>query len=273
MNICNKFFFDDVEAFELGYSLIGPPLMNVFFYYIDGLLIDTGQSHMKRAFNDLLDGKNIQKVVLTHHHEDHSGNAAEVIRSKAAPVYGHPLTVRKMSEGFNIRPYQRIIWGPAPRAELRPVPEYIETDNYRFEAIHTPGHSSDHMVYLEKNKGWLFSGDLFLGTQIKFFRSDEKFDDEIDSLRMVSRLDFDSLFCSVRPQVTRGKEMIGKKIEFLENLHGEICSYIKKDYDNATILRLFKGREARFVKYFTLGNVSYMNMIQSALTAARKPVN
>ena len=269
MNICKKIFLGEVEAFELGYGPIGPPLMNVFFYYVDGLLIDTGQSLMKRTFNDLIEHKKIAKVVLTHHHEDHSGNAAEVIRSKAVPVYGHPMTVRKLSEGFNILPYQRIIWGPAPRAELLPVPGSIETDKYRFEAIHTPGHSRDHMVYLEKSRGWLFSGDLFLGPRIKFFRADEKFDDEIESLRKVSRLDFDSLFCSVRPQVTRGREMIGKKLEYLENLYGEIRSYVEKGRTDAEIMRRYRGREARFVKYITFGNVSYKNMIRSALAAAR----
>lgn len=269
MNVCKKHFFGEVEAFELGYGPAGPPLMNVFFYYIDGLLIDTGQSRMKRAFSGLIADKSVERAVLTHHHEDHSGNAAEVIRARSAPVYGHPAAVEKLSAGFRILPYQRFVWGPAPRAELLPVPGIVETDNYRFEAIHTPGHSKDHMVYLERKNGWLFSGDLFLGTQIKYFRADERIDEEIESLKKVSRLDFDSLFCAVRPHASGGREMIRKKLDFLGNLYGEVAALVEKGYTDAAVLRRYRRREARFVKYFTFGNVSFRNMIQSAIAAAR----
>ncbi|MBN2159778.1 MAG: MBL fold metallo-hydrolase [Spirochaetes bacterium] len=269
MNVCREKYFGEVEAFEMGYGPIGPPLMNVFFYLVDGLLVDTGQSRMKNAFNSLLERASVGKAVLTHHHEDHTGNAAELIRTKGVPVYGHPVTVEKMAAGFRVLPYQRIIWGPAPPARLLPVPEVVETDNYRFEAIHTPGHSRDHMAYLERKNGWLFSGDLFLGTQIKYFRADEKLDEEIASLRKVSRLEFDSLFCAVRPAVTGGKGMIVKKLEFLENLYGEVAALVEKGYTDEAVLRRYRHREIRFVKYFTFGNVSFRNMILSALTAVR----
>lgn len=35
------------------------------------------------------------------------------------------------------------------------------------------------LCYLESQHGWLFSGDLYLGERIKFFRSDEKIDQQI----------------------------------------------------------------------------------------------
>ena len=33
--------------------------------------------------------------------------------------------------------------------------------------------------------GWLFSGDLYLGDRIEFFRTDEKIDQQIQSLQIV----------------------------------------------------------------------------------------
>ena len=47
------------------------------------------------------------------------------------------------------------------------------------------GHCRDHTVYLEASAGWLFAGDLYLGERIKYFRGNERIDQQIASLRRV----------------------------------------------------------------------------------------
>ena len=43
MNVIKTDQFDSVQMIQLGYSPIGSPLMSVFMYVVDSLVIDTGQ--------------------------------------------------------------------------------------------------------------------------------------------------------------------------------------------------------------------------------------
>ena len=121
MNIIKTDYFGEVESIRLGYGPIGPPLMSVFMYVVDTLVIDTGQPHMAKALLGLLRGKNLKRIILTHYHEDHSGNAAIISAQHAIPVGGHRLTAEKMNAGFPIRPYQWYVWGKAPPVGRNPV--------------------------------------------------------------------------------------------------------------------------------------------------------
>ncbi len=40
-------------------------------------------------------------------------------------------------------------------------------------AVHAPGHSPDMTCYLEAERGWLFTGDLYITSKPCFFRADE----------------------------------------------------------------------------------------------------
>ena len=104
-----------------------------------------------------------------------------------------------MEKTFKIHPYQTYTWGKSGQVSVLPLPAVVETGKYKLRPVHTPGHSNDHTVYLEENHGWLFSGDLYLGERIKYFRSDEKFKDQIDSIKMILEYDFDALFCAHNP--------------------------------------------------------------------------
>ena len=104
MNIIKTDYFGEVQSIRLGYGPIGPPLMSVFMYVVDSLVIDTGQPHMAKAVLGILRDKNLRLIILTHHHEDHSGNAAKICAQHGIPVSGHRLSAEKMRAGFPIRP-------------------------------------------------------------------------------------------------------------------------------------------------------------------------
>jgi glyoxylase-like metal-dependent hydrolase (beta-lactamase superfamily II) len=236
MNIIKTDYFGDVESIRLGYGTIGPPLMSVFMYVVDGLVIDTGQHHMAKALPELLRQKDLNRIVLTHHHEDHSGNAALISSLHAIPVMGHRLTAAKMESGFPILPYQRLVWGKAPPLKVTPLDRVIETDRFTFTPVYTPGHSKDHTVFLEKQRGWLFSGDLYLNNRIKFFRSDERFADQ-------------------------------SKLQFLEDLYGSICELVAKGFSEKTVIKVLDPKTDRRVKWITMGNASFANMVRSAMAS------
>lgn len=269
MNLVRKELFGQVEAFQLGFGPFGRPLMSVYLYRVDGHLVDTGQRNMQAAVLRLLSGKQVQGVLLTHHHEDHSGNAAAIRRLYGAGVTGHPETCRLMKSGFSIRPYQFYVWGRADKTEVIPFGRFYETERFRFKPIHTPGHSKDHTVYLEESEGWLFSGDLYLGDKIKYFRADEHLAEQIESLKKVLRFDFESIFCAHRPCLQNGKERLQSKLLFLEDFYGNVLAMMQKGYSERAIIRKFSSGQDRMVKWVTLGNASFANMVRSALSSVR----
>ena len=104
-------------------------------------------------------------------------------------------------------PHQRYVWSKADAVEATSFKESIETDSFKFKPIHTPGHSKDHIVYLEEKDGWLFSGDLYLAGRIKYFRSDERLNDQITSLKKVLEFDFEVLFCTHKASINLLKHL------------------------------------------------------------------
>jgi glyoxylase-like metal-dependent hydrolase (beta-lactamase superfamily II) len=265
MNIKEKYIFEGIEAYRFGFGPVGPPLMSVFLFYIDGVVIDTAQSNMQKYVIGALKEKKIDKVLLTHHHEDHSGNASAISRLHNIKIYGHSLTADKMEKTFDIKPYQLYTWGKSGRVSVLPLPSVIETAKYKLTPVHTPGHSMDHMVYLEKNHGWLFSGDLYLGEKIKYFRSDEIFKDQIDSIKTILGYDFNALLCAHNPVPEKGKARLEKKLLFIEELYGKVQSLHLKGYSEKEIVKALGKEKDKMVKFVTLGNVSFAQMVRSAM--------
>ena len=257
--------YGPVTSCELGWSIVGRPQWTVHLYVVDNICIDTGQSRMQSYVMDFLNPLKINQVVLTHHHEDHSGNAAAIRKAHHAPVYGHPLAVEKMRHKNPILPYQHYMWGSSTPLTVLPLPEIVESDAFVFQPIHTPGHSKDHVVFLEEKKGWLFSGDLFLAERIKYFRSDEHIKEQIDSLKKINALDFDSLFCAHNPKPVNGKRCIANKLQFLEDLYGKIKTLWEKGFSVDDISKAIGLKETLMIKILCMGNVSMKHMVRSAV--------
>jgi glyoxylase-like metal-dependent hydrolase (beta-lactamase superfamily II) len=92
----------------------------------------------------------IQEIVVTHAHPDHMGGVASVLQR-----FG-PLKVSK-------RPWP----GTDERfgVEIEAIDDgaVIQTENATLRAIHTPGHSPDHLSFLIEEERALVSGDNILG--------------------------------------------------------------------------------------------------------------
>ncbi len=265
MNVVKKHVHGEVTGWELGYAPVGRPLMNTIFYLVDGILVDTAQRHMRRVFGDIVKEAKVEQVVLTHHHEDHCGNAATVKRITGARVFGHSITGEKLRSGFGIRPYQKIVWGKADTVEIEPLPDYIQGGRIRLVPVHTPGHSKDHSVFHEPERGWLFSGDLYLGSRIKYFRADEVFHDTVRSIEKVLTLDFDTLFCAHNPRWSGGKKHLADKLGFLKEFSGEASRLHGEGRGVEEIVSAMRLDRQLWVRIFTTGNVSIQNMVRSAI--------
>lgn len=266
MRFCKRYEFGDgIIGFKLGWSIAGQPLMMVHFYLFDNIMVDTGQPHMKKEVVEIASNRGVKHIFITHHHEDHSGNAAAIHTLLGADVAGHSLTREKLATSYPILPYQKYVWGATTPVKVESVPAEIDTALGKMVPLYTPGHSKDHTIFFLPEKGVIFSGDLYLGERIKFFRSDEDMGTQIDSLKKVAELDFDTLLCAHNPSKKNGRAHICSKLEFLENLYGEIIDLWIKGFPEKEIFRILKLKESYFIKYFCFGNVSMFNGVKSAV--------
>lgn len=260
--------FGDVRGIRVGRSLLGNPLMTVIFYHLDDLLIDTGPYCARRSVKHYLDRHGVERALLTHYHEDHAGNAG-VLVDRGIRVFGHEETVRRLAVHNRLKPYEHIMFGKLEIAQINPLPERVETDHCVLIPIHTPGHSRDHTVYHEPDRGWLFSGDLFLGAKIKYWRRDEDMSTTLESLDRVLKLDFETLFCGHNPRLNNPKRHLESKRQYLGDLVDKVSGLQQQGLGrNRIIALLTKGREKHFAKWLTLGDASYRNMIKAALDVA-----
>lgn len=258
-------YHPEVKGLELGYGIIGRPLMTVHCYLVGDTLIDCGQAHLSAEMKRFAGANPVKRLLLTHHHEDHSGNAALIAQTCDAAVLGHRITAQKMENIRPIMPYQHLVWGQSRAVHVTPLPPILEFNRHRFLAIHTPGHSKDHTAYLETEHGWLFSGDLYLGERIKFFRSDEKIDQQIRSLKTVLQYDFDALFCGHNPVLKGGRKKLRGKLDYLEEIFGKVRLLQSEGLPEKEIVRRMDPKKDRFIKYFTMGNACFANMVRSAI--------
>ncbi|GIV38743.1 MAG: hypothetical protein KatS3mg033_0543 [Thermonema sp.] len=267
---------EEVAIYEFGFSLIGPPFLTVHLFYVDGVLIDTAQSNAERLVLRTLRPYHIEQVLLTHWHEDHTGNLVAIYKQhRPQAIYAHPLTARIVRKGFSILPYEYLMLGNTTpfKKEILPLPDKIQSRRLTFVPVYTPGHSEDHTAYYVPERGWLFSGDLFVAEQIKFFRHSEDIALQIESLRKVARLDFDTLFCAHNPRLTDGKEAVLHKLQYLEDFYGKVAAWYHQGLDEKEIMRRLPLEESIFIRLMTFGDVGLVYMIRSVIRNERQKKN
>jgi glyoxylase-like metal-dependent hydrolase (beta-lactamase superfamily II) len=262
-----KKIFEAVEVYKFGSSPIGKPAMTVCCFYIDALLIDTAQHNARKKVLKTFENKKIEQIALTHWHEDHIGNTADLYLQHQATVFAHPFTAQKLHSGFKVLPYEQFMFGKIKPYLIptQPFPEKIITENFEFLPIYTPGHSEDHTVFLEPHQGWLFAGDLFVSTKIKYFRRGEDLGEQIESIKRVLQEDFDVIFCGHFPQFKNGKELFKKKLQYFEDFYGSVKYYHQQGYDSKAIMKAMKLKEIHWLKYATFFDVSVELMVQSVI--------
>lgn len=253
------------DHFFIGLGRVGYPgiSLNVFLYNVGGLLIDTGPSCLAGKIKPFLLAFPPEKVVVTHVHEDHCGMAFwinEVYPN--VPVYVHKECVEKVLLEERLPLYRRMFWGRRKPFRAESYPETIETGNYSFKVIHVGGHSDDHIVLYEPERGWLFSGDLFITTRPIVMFHEEKACDSLRALKTMVSLDFNDLFCSHSGHHSNGKELLAKKVEYLEELLGKVQSLKTKGYSLSEIDRILFPRKPLIARV-SRGEWSSMNLIKS----------
>lgn len=253
----------------MGSYWFGKPQMLSYAYLLEGLLIDTGHPNIKKEFLAQLRSERIDKCVLTHHHEDHSGNAESIRKMSGAKIYGSPRCAEILKNPPKVSPIQYITWGQNKKVDIlsMDLSESVTTANYSFKIVETPGHAEDMICLYEPNKGWLFSADNFVNKYINVFMDNEIFHLQIESLKTLIALDFDVLFCSHFPQFRNGKAHLMTKLAFLEEFYGRVKNEYQKGKTPGEILIDMNLKERYFIKYLSLGKLSQLNMVKSVVNS------
>lgn len=140
-------------------------------------IIDPGPlvpAHVE-ALQRAVDGETVSHIFITHTHGDHSPAAEPLKAATGARTYGfgpHPridIEARKddeagdKSEGSEEVPVEE-------RSDLVFVPDVVVADGdvfhgdgWTIEALHTPGHISNHLCFALAEERVLFTGDHVMG--------------------------------------------------------------------------------------------------------------
>lgn len=127
----------------------------------------------------------LTRIIVTHNHEDHVGLINRISSIKEIPLYAHQESIHRLKRDkaffllrieFFEQLYQEMGCGAAGEQQVQKLREAVwKNEKNRIQAdivtfadgdtiagmqvIETPGHSSDHVVFLHEQKKWLFAGD------------------------------------------------------------------------------------------------------------------
>ena len=153
--------------------LLGKELYPASCYSLPGhgVLIDSGTSRFASEVAGEAQAMGIRSVLLTHAHEDHTGAASLISRNLGAECLAHRDAIPALSDPHRLKMhrYRKFFFGIPQACQARPLEDVFSFDDLRLQVIHAPGHSPDHVVFFEKERGYLFSGDAFIPTKDNVF--------------------------------------------------------------------------------------------------------
>ncbi|MEM8509425.1 MAG: MBL fold metallo-hydrolase [Bacteroidota bacterium] len=264
MVISEKLKYEEVTGYKFGRTLVGQPKMCAYIYFVDGLLIDTGQRFLRKEVRTVTKQLPIKQIFITHHHEDHTGNIIPIQQQHQCKVFGSDACSKLMKAPPRLSFAQQFTWGNRePFAEIIPIKDHVTTPKHTFQLIPIPGHAPDMVALYEPEKHWLFSADLYINSYIGYFLDSESVAQQIASTRKILTLDFKVLFCNHNPQLKNAKQQLVKKLDFLETSFEEVARLHGKGLTAKAIFKELKWQENWFVSILSGGQLSKQNMVKS----------
>ena len=205
-------------------------------------------------------------IVATHAHEDHIGANRLIQERFGINIYAHQEAIPLIGQRLPLFPYQEMVWGYPEPSTVLPIPSIIRTNRFIFEVIETPGHSKDHIVLVERSKGWCFSGDIFVNKTIKTIRQEEDMAITVNSLRRLAALKTNRLILltALGRIFDNGREELKSFDSFIQDLAQKALKLKSRGYSVQEIMAdLFGGEDPR--ASLTNNQFSTENLIRSVL--------
>lgn len=113
------------------------------------------------AIDAALEGETVSHVFVTHHHLDHSPLAHPLAEKHGARVYGFgPPQIAPAGGEVRLEAGDDVGFQPDVQIEDE---EIFHGAGWTLQALHTPGHTSNHVCYALIEENTLFSGDHVMG--------------------------------------------------------------------------------------------------------------
>jgi endoribonuclease LACTB2 len=242
------------------------PHATVSAYLVDGLLIDSGSAYTAEELTEFLKDKGLKMVVNTHYHEDHIAANALLQERYGVELLAHPLAVNKINQTATLYPYQEEVWGYPTPCQVKEIGHTVTTDHFHFKVIPTPGHDRDHICLFEAKHGWLFTGDLFVGTRPKAIRPMNDIRQIIADLKKVKDLRPRFLFPAPGKVIAEPAPVLEQSIRYLEELGQKVMELHDKGSNPDEIVKQIFGNEYELAE-FTQQQFSSLNLVKSFLKA------
>ena len=248
-----------------GFVSLGPVTLNVFCFEMDGVLIDTGAKSILHAFKPFFEEMDVDQVMITHNHEDHTGAAAYLQKHYHLPVFMNELSIPEGKEKASYPLYRKIFWGVRDPFQAVPIANTFDSRHATWDVIATPGHKEDHLSFLNRETGQLFSGDLYVHPRTKVILRNESIPTIINSLRKMITYDFGEMFCCHAGYVQDGKKALHKKLDYLTSFQEEVIHLHDKGWNEKEIQHKMLPKKYP-ITYLSRGEWNSSHMIRSILT-------
>jgi len=196
-----------VEVLENIY-LLRDDFVNIYLIFRGDniILLDTGISGkplIEFIEEEGLSYENLELVILTHYHFDHTGGLKNIIEKISAQIASHKDEAPLIKEKIGITPSMLLHDG-----------QII----HDLQVIHTPGHTPGHIALLDKKTKALFVGDLIYEENGQLIEIPYKYsmdpDKNRESIKKLLNYEFKHILPSHgKPIIGQGKEKLAELVK------------------------------------------------------------
>ncbi|KAK7590667.1 hypothetical protein V9T40_002280 [Parthenolecanium corni] len=173
------------------------------------ILLDTSEGNEPDYINDLKhilasENASLENIIISHWHRDHLGGVKDILSSVAPDC---SVWKFERTDAADLKDYG------VPLSKLQDEQEFV-VEGATLRVIHTPGHTTDHIILFLKEENAVFSGDCVLGEGSTVF---EDLYDYLQSLYKIQKLNANTIYPGHGP--------------IIEDVANRINEYIKHRLD------------------------------------------
>lgn len=139
---------------------------NIYLIKADkSIIIDTGTgSHhgeVMKNLREIMNPKEINTIVLTHRHFDHTGGAESLQSALEADLFIHESAAEALRQGDALTTAAKAFGKSFPKLEVKALNEgdVLDLGDVKLKVLHTPGHSICSIALYDEVTKTLFPGD------------------------------------------------------------------------------------------------------------------
>ena len=192
-------------------------------------------------------GENITHIFITHTHSDHSPNTQLLKPATGATTYGYGQHGKdrglQIGDGNGDYDFQ-------PDVVLNDG-DIIRGKTWSLEAVHTPGHASNHLCYALKENNVLFSGDHVMGWSTTVVSApDGDMGSYIRSLEKLLKRDETRYWPNHGTFIDKPHAYVSKLIAHRRDREKQISAHLEKGIESVEMLvaEMYNGLDPRLYR-------------------------